>query len=147
MEMKIFFLHSRRDYKTEQEKLWLDIIRKYYPEDDIINSSDINDKIEDGDRIKGMKYIEEKYFFPIIDCCDIMIVAPSWGLGRFTVGVVVEMKYARLKGKKVCMIEGGEIKEIDRNDIGKYENDIVYHIPGEEPARIKDLMKSKGFIF
>lgn len=156
MKMKIFFLHSRQDYKTEQEKLWLDNIRKHYPDALIINSSDVNDKIEDSDKIKGMKYIEEKYFFPIIDVSDIMIVTPRnesgrigserIGSRRFTVGVVVEMKYAWLKGKKIKIIEG-EIKEIDKRDIEKYENDIVYEVPGDEPVRIKDLMRSKGFSY
>lgn len=145
MKMKIFFLHAKSDYKTKQEKLWLDNIRKYYPEADIINSSDINDKIDNNDRSKGMKHIEEKYFFPMIDISDIIIVAPSWKSKRFTKGVVVEMKYADSKGKKIKMIKDECIEEIE--DIGKYENDIVYHIPGEEPIRIKDWIKSKGFTF
>lgn len=145
MKMKIFFLHSKRDYKTEQEKLWIDIIRKCYPEANIINSSDINDKIDDNDRVNGMKHIEEKYFFPIIDISDIIIVVPSFDLKRFTIGVVVEMKYAMLKGKTIKLIDGQHIKEID--NIEKYEKDVAYHIPGEEPIIIGDLIKFKGFKF
>lgn len=61
--MKIFFAHSVYDYGTRQEKLWLDDIREYHPTGEIISANVINDKIDNEDRDKGMKYVEEKYYF------------------------------------------------------------------------------------
>lgn len=143
--MKIFFAHSMRDYGTDKEMLWLDNVSKFYPGAEIINSRDISNIINDNDRMRGLKYVEKKYFFPIIDNCDMIIAAPSWVMKRFTIGVVVEMKYAVSKSKKIKIIENDQIREMD--NIGKYEDMIEYHIPGEDPVRMKDTIKRKGFIF
>lgn len=144
-DKKIFFAHSMHDYGTEKEKLWLENIRKYHHNADIISSNVISDQIDNNDRIKGLKYVEEKYFFPIIDESDIVIAAPSWEMKRFTIGVVIEMKYAISKNKKIQIIEDDQIKEA--YDIRKCEDTIAYHIPGEEPVKIKDLIEIKGFTF
>lgn len=143
--MIIFFAHSMRDYGTDKEIIWLDNISKYYPGAEIINSRDISDTINNDDRKYGLKYVEEKYFFPIIDSCDILIATSSWVMKRFTIGVVVEMKYAKSKNKKIRIIENDKIMEV--GNIGKYEDIVDYHIPGEDPVRMKDTIKRKGFIF
>lgn len=143
--MKIFFAHSVYDYGTDKEALWLDNIKGYCPNAEIINSRDISDIINHDDRKYGLKYVEEKYFFPIIDNCDMVIATSSWNMKRFTIGVVVEMKYAISKNKKIKIIEDDQIKEMD--DMRKYEDTIVFQIPGEGPVRMKDLIENKGFIF
>lgn len=143
--MKIFFTHSMYDYGSDKEMSWLVYLNKFYPGAEIINSRDISDTINDGDRKCGLKYVEEKYFFPLIDNCDLVIAASSWGLKRFTIGVVIEMKYAIMKNKKVKIIENDQIMEMD--NIEKYENVVAFCIPGEEPVIMKELMKSKGFTF
>lgn len=145
--MKIFFAHSVYDYDTEIEILWLDNIKECYPGCEIISANIINNNINDDDREKGLKYVEEKYFFPIIDKSNIVIAASSWKMKRFTVGVVIEMKYAMLMGKIVKIIENDKIRDVDIVDMKNYENIIVYHIPGEDPVTMKELIRHKGFNF
>jgi len=145
--MKIFFAHSVYDYGTEQEKIWLDNIREYYPGGEIISSSTINDKIDNNDRYKGMRHVEEKYFFPLIDNSDVVIIVPSQNVKRFTIGAVIEMKYAFSKDKKIQIIENGKIRDIDESDKRKCEDTVAFHIPGEDPVRMIDLIKDKGFNF
>jgi hypothetical protein len=143
--MKIFFAHSMIDYGSDEEIKWLDNISKCYPGVEIINSRDVSDTINNDDRKHGLKYVEEKYFFPIIDNCDMVIATSSWIRKKFTIGVVVEMKYAMSKNKKIRIIENYEIIEVD--NIEKYEDAVEYHIPGEDPVRMKDTIKRKGFVF
>ncbi len=143
--MKIFFAHSMCDYGSEKEMSWLVFLNKYYPEAEIINSRDISDTINDEDRKCGLKYVEEKYFFPIIDDCDLVIATSSWGMKRFTIGVIIEMKYAIAKNKKVKIIENDQIMEM--SNIEKYENIVAFCVPGEDPVRMKELIESKGFTF
>lgn len=145
--MKIFFAHSVYDYGTEKEMLWLNNIKECYPGHEIISANVINDEISDNDRDKGLKYVEEIYFFPIIDGSDMVIATSSWNAKRFTMGVVIEMKYAISKGKMVKIIENDKIRDIDIIDMKKCEDIVVYHIPGEDPVTMKDLIQSKGFIF
>ncbi len=143
--MKIFFAHSMRDYNTDKELSWLDYINGCYPNAEIINSRDISNTINSNDRKYGLKYMEEKYFFPIIDNCDMVIATSSWTTKKFTIGVVVEMKYAMSKNKKIRIIENDQIREM--GNIEEYEDTVEYHIPGEDPVRMKDTIKRKGFIF
>ena len=145
VEMKIFFAHSIIDYGTDKELSWLVYLNKCYPNAEIINSRDISDTINGEDRKYGLKYMEEKYFFPIIDNCDMVIATSSWNMKRFTIGVVIEMKYAITKNKKVKIIENDQIMEM--GNIEKYENIVAFCVPGEEPVRMKELIESKGFIF
>jgi len=145
VEMKIFFAHSIIDYGTDKELSWLVYLNKCYPNAEIINSRDISDTINGEDRKYGLKYMEEKYFFPIIDNCDMVIATSSWNMKRFTIGVVIEMKYAITKNKKVKIIENDQIMEM--GNIEKYENIVTFCVPGEDPVRMKELIESKGFIF
>lgn len=145
IEMKIFFAHSVYDYGSDIEMSWLNHLNKFYPDAEIINSRDISNRIDDQDRKYGLKYIEEKYFFPIIDDCDLVIATSSFIMKRFTIGVIIEMKYAIAKNKKVKIIENDQIVEM--SNIENYENVVAFCLQGEEPVRMKDLMKSKGFIF
>lgn len=139
--MKIFFAHSMSDYDTPYEEQLLTYINKNFYECEIINPRDINNDINIEDRKKGLRYNEEKHFFPIIDSSDIVIAAPrcnnekGW---QFTIGVVIEIEYALSKNKKVIGIIDGQVVDINCSDVDKYYNNIVWQIPGEDPVTMRD---------
>lgn len=111
--MKIYFAHSICDFNTEYEKLCIELIRKEYPNDDIINTKAMlsrEDKLKLG---KGggkgfMEVVKKLEYF--IDICDIVICAKTWNdiafRGRYTPEVDAEIEYAKKAGKKI--LEFGE---------------------------------------
>lgn len=110
----IFFSHSKEDYGSEYERLCIEKIKSDYPGCIIINPWDIIKSLSKDDKgeLKKLNFwmVEQKYFYPEIDKCDMVIVARCWNhrrwRGRYTPGVIAEMKYAQKIGKKI--LEFGE---------------------------------------
>lgn len=100
--MKIYFGHPKGTYNTEYELNCLEKIKELYPGCEIINPRDIDIEEEDknpkgyADFMKQM----EKYYFPAIDDCDIVMVAKTKS-GKISPGVQKEIPYASGKGKKI----------------------------------------------
>lgn len=105
----IYFAHCTADYNTEYEKLCIDKIKNDYPDSVIINPADISKNI-DAEQDGDFWSIEKNYFFPEIDKSDIVVIVKCWNdrswRGRYTPGVIAEIKYARDLGKKI--LEFGE---------------------------------------
>ncbi len=120
MTIFIFFAHCISDYGSEYERLCIEKIKSDYPDSIIINPADIIKGLSEEDKNnlkKNLKknsanfwVIEQKYFYPEIDRSNIMIVARCWNdrswRGRYTPGVIAEIKYAKKMGKKI--LEFGE---------------------------------------
>lgn len=84
-----------------------------------------NDNIIYGGRWRDWNYLyeaEKKYFFPLIDSCDILVAAEAWNhprRGKYTAKVIVDMEYAIKIGKPVygINIDKWTIKELKKEDI------------------------------
>lgn len=163
--MRTFFGLSMADYGKPFEKKNLGIIENNLGELDILSASEINKRITEEDKKKGFRFIEENYFFKEIDNSDIVIGTYNARSRQFTIGVIVEMEYALMQGKRVYELdlyglEGGDndsdfeefangfnikkenLIELDiQSGIGRHYSDIVYRIPGLETIRIKDRYK------
>lgn len=114
--MNIYFAHYWKDYGSKYEKECEDIIKDIYLGSNIINPKNINEKIGDKPVVFTKEIIQErleKFFFPEIDMCDMVVVAsPSWCLefgedfkGYYSPGVLMEKEYAVNKGKTVVDIQ------------------------------------------
>lgn len=51
------------------------------------------------------------------------------------------------KDKRIQIAESGEIRDIDESDIRICEDTVAFHIPGEDPVKMIDVIKNKGFNF
>jgi len=122
----IFFARSKPDLRTLYESSWIDNIKEAWPNGEIIPFPEIDHEDLEIERKLGILYIERKYFFPLIDDCDIMVCAPAWNKvtrekrGKYTLGVRLEIEYGLELGKKVIgIINGvyGELKIMTLGDI------------------------------
>jgi hypothetical protein len=124
-------------------RTWKEKIVETFSSCSIIDLSEIEKQIvEDGNSVVEGNYkygkewrswedlykLERKYFFSIIDDCDIVIVAESWNhprRGKYTAKTIIEMEYALSKGKKVfgINIEDWKFKEITKEDLVKIKKE------------------------
>lgn len=101
----IYFSHPTSDYTEEFESEHIKKIKEEYIHAKIINPrTDIQIASYDKKKLSGSyeDYIEmmEKYFFPAIDSCDIVVVCASDYL-HYPDGVLKEIQYAKLHDKPV----------------------------------------------
>jgi hypothetical protein len=118
----IYFAHSYVDYDTDYEQFCIDKIKKWcdnnhiYPyhifnPKDVYISEVIHKKsFKRYGEFKHYEYkILKKYFYPLIDESDIVIVAKKNGKNDYSSGVKKEIEYAESINKQVICIE--ELKE------------------------------------
>ncbi len=149
--MKIFFARFQTDFGSEYEKTWIDIINETWPGCEIIkfpHREEIDNWISNN-RIKNPIWEwsiwkeEERFFFPLIDSCDILVAAPIWGggnrknTGKFSLLVDLEIKYALNKGKRVIGLINNEMRDIKKEDLE------VRGISGNFEI-IRNILKGKG---
>lgn len=134
---------SMQDYKNHNYiDNKIEYIEDNFPEYAIIVTAiDINDMIKKEDKNKGLRYIEENYFFPVIIGSDVVIGLNNSITNQFTFGAVIEMEYGIFNNKKVYEYDSTGLTELTKDDIGKHYTDVCWTIPGEEPVRIKDRYK------
>lgn len=126
MKIKIFFGRSYLDYNSQYESDWIKGIKDTWPDSDIIEFP----IIEEADRHKifgkKLRYIEEKYFFPLIRECYLMVCIPLWNYnkenirtkrGKYTEGVRMEIEYGLSLDKKTFGIVEGELKNMSLEDL------------------------------
>lgn len=100
--MKIYFAHPKPTNNTEYELNCLEKIKDLHPGSEIVNPRDIEIEEED-ESPKGYADFMmqmEKYYFPAIDSCDLVIVAKTKN-GKISPGVQKEIPYAHEKGKTI----------------------------------------------
>lgn len=126
--MKIFFGRSLLDYNSQYDVEWIKGIKDAWPDSEIIEFP----IIEEGDKHKiygtKLREIEEKYFFPLIRECDLLVCVPLWNYdkenmrtkrGKYTEGVRMEIEYGLNLGKKTFGIVEGELKNMSLEDLKK----------------------------
>lgn len=101
-----YFAHSVLDYNnTVFEIHCLNRIKKFYPTMNISNPKNIFVTEEYKKKLSGTYYefmsIMEKYYFPEIEKCDILIAFKYSKTGKYTSGVIKEIEYAKSIGKEV----------------------------------------------
>lgn len=106
---KIYFAHSYPDYDTEYEEKYIEKIDKWCKENNIgsywlINPKDIHVARKKGNLL-DLKGDIKKYFYPIIDTCDIVIVLGESDKGTYTICVRAEIEYAYKNHKRIVDIE------------------------------------------
>lgn len=149
--MRIFFALSMVNYDKPFERQNLEKIKNIHGDSyEIISASEINKRILDSDKKKGFRYIEENYFFKEIDKSDIVIGTYNAISRQFTIGVIVEMEYALMKGKRVFEMDLYNVYRSENllelsieSGIGRHYSDIAYKIPDIEVVRIKDKYKDE----
>ena len=94
-EFKIYFAHSMRDYDTEYELMCLNKIKELYPNAYIINPKEIvvNKEDKNPKTYEEFKKQLEKYFYPLIKNCNIIIGAATKN-NKITAGVKKEFGFA-----------------------------------------------------
>uniref|UniRef100_A0A6M3M8R2 Uncharacterized protein n=1 Tax=viral metagenome TaxID=1070528 RepID=A0A6M3M8R2_9ZZZZ len=132
--MKVFFGRSYLDYNSQYEIEWIKGIKDAWPDSEIIEFP----IIEEGDKHKiygaKLREIEEKYFFPLIRECDLLVCVPLWNInysiskgslrtkrGQYTEGVRMEIEYGLNLGKKTFGIVEGELKNLSLEDLKKID--------------------------
>jgi|CXWL01.1.fsa_nt_gi hypothetical protein len=126
--MKVFFGRSYLDYNSQYESDWIKGIKDAWPDSEIIEFPIIEE--DDKHKIFGKKLrdIEEKYFFPLIRKCDLMVCVPLWNYnkenmrtkrGQYTEGVRMEIEYGLNLNKKTFGIVEGELKNLNLEDLKK----------------------------
>lgn len=93
--MKIYFAHGKIYYDTEYELNCLNKIKELYPTAEIINPKDIILDEEDKETKDFGCFMRQmnKYYFPTIKKCDILIVAKNKS-GKLYGGTQKEIIYA-----------------------------------------------------
>jgi hypothetical protein len=153
---KIFFAKAIQDGLGNYIRIWMENITKNFDPCEIIDLSEVYKQINEDEKEisllssskreykiyegewrswEDLYFYEKKYFFPLIDSCDIMVSAEAWNhprRGKYTAKVIVEMEYGLAIGKKVfgINIEDWTFKEITKEDLLKIknekENEIVF---------------------
>lgn len=107
----IYFSHSTYDYNDGFEKLAIEHIKEEFGKDVII----INPRyigMHEGDRKKlsGSYHdfldMMEKYYYVEIGKSDVVVAFKDSKKGKYSNGVLLEIKYARKIGKTVRMVNG-----------------------------------------
>jgi hypothetical protein len=100
--MIIYFAHPKNTYNTEYEFLCLEETRRLHPGKEILNPKNIEILEEDKSPRSYTDYMKQmnKYYFPAIDSCDLLIVAKTRN-GKISPGVQKEISYATGKGIKI----------------------------------------------
>lgn len=98
MDGRIYFGHPKDTYNTEYELNCLKKIKELYPGYEIVNPRDI--PIEEKDK-NPKNYAEfmiqmNKYYFPAIETCNLMIVAKT-RRGKISPGIQKEIPFAKSK--------------------------------------------------
>jgi len=98
--MKVYYSHSMKIYGTKAEKEEMEIIKKNFPNAEIINppSFERNQR----KRKSGMAFCHR-----LIDECDIVVFSRLFGV--VTSGVGDEVNYTLKKNKKVYEIKDGAL--------------------------------------
>lgn len=124
--MSIFFARSFVDFGSEYEKYWKEKIYDKYEGCSIIELP--KDKIPNIPMYGVVLFEWEKEFlFPLVDSCDIIFTIPSENVkymkykGKFSQGVVLEIAYGLLTGKKVIGLINGEIRDVTLEDLEDYK--------------------------
>jgi hypothetical protein len=135
-EKTIFFAKAVQD-GGNYTKVWIEKIINNFPDYSIVNVSEVEKQIIEDEKILSFKifggewidwenlyFFEKKYYFPLIDSCDIVIATEAWNhprRGKYTTKVIVEMEYGLGIGKKVfgINIENWVIREITKDDLIK----------------------------
>jgi len=168
---KGYFSFATTDYNTEYELLCLEKIKELYPNHEIINPKNITIPDEDKEKLKGnyKNFIlkMEKYFFPVIKICDLLIVAKNKN-GKLYGGVQKEIDYAEKNGINIeylniqypnpnretvnCHYCGKQIIKAEDTYIKDNDNiyrDCCYHCNGIDPCfdcEIKECTNNNGNI-
>ena len=98
--IKIYFAHSYSDYGTKYEEKYIEKIDNWCKENNIesywlINPKDIHVERGKAD-ILDLKGDIKRYFYPVIDECDIIIVLGESRKGIYTICVRAEIEYAHI---------------------------------------------------
>ena len=112
--MRVYFAHAVCDKDSAYEGACIEQIKNIFGECEICNPFlDIKLEKEDEKKLKGglVEYLQmmEKYFYPHIRNCDVLIAFRAgrdcgrWK-GQYTDGVVREIRYANEIGVNVIML-------------------------------------------
>ena len=94
--MRIYYAHPMEIYHTPREFKEIEIIKRYYPQAEIINPAHFQDR-------PGALHSNIDFFYNLVDSCDILIYSD---LGGFvTAGVALEVKRALEQGKPVYRLD------------------------------------------
>ncbi|MHC1628138.1 MAG: hypothetical protein ACXQTI_04850 [Candidatus Nezhaarchaeales archaeon] len=103
--MRIYYAHPVEIYHTPREFKEIEIIKRHYPQAEIVNPAYFQDK-------PGALHSNIDFFYSLVDSCDILIYSD---LGGFvTAGVALEVKRALEQGKPVYRLDWrtGELTQI-----------------------------------
>lgn len=102
--MKIYLSHPVSNYGTANEKILIEKIKELYLDAEIINPKYIVINDKDKEYLSGSYYhfieMMEKYFFPEIKKCDLLL-AVKIDSNKYTGGVRLELDYAKKINKEV----------------------------------------------
>lgn len=118
--MKVYFAHSMKDYGSRIEMTCIKLIRKKWPNAEVVNPKDYTPYFGS----------DMELYLEIVSGCD-FLVFKRWN-GYITAGVGKEIKHAWKLGKKVYEIKGSEIVErekgtIPEEDFLSYEETIIMY--------------------
>lgn len=136
--VKIYFAHPKDTYDTEYELLCIERIKKLYPLKEIVNPKDI--EIPDNEK-NPRGYAEfmvqmQKYYFPAIDCCDLLIAAKTRN-GKISGGVRKEIEHATRKGIPIEYLDV-PFPEDNRQIITDDEIDDYYGFPMTQLIKLQE---------
>jgi len=131
-EKSLYFGHSIIFYNKPEEDKALKLIKKKFPEHDIINPNNPLHQKE-ADKFLGKKTGSEmRYFIKVVDNADVGIfLVPKKG---FTWGAGIEALRMLQKGKDVYKVDlkGNKLIKISRKDVGKLSRKHTYQQLGVE---------------
>jgi len=123
--MKIFLARSYVDFGSPYEKQWVEKVNDIWKDCYIIEFPDNIPKIP----MYGTVLFEweKDFLFPLIRDSDIVFAIPSENVkygkykGKFGAGVILEIAYALMIGKKVMGLINGCIRYITLEDLDGYK--------------------------
>lgn len=97
--MMVYMSHSKNDYGSDYiNDVKMRIISVYGNDTVVIDPSKYTEHCVSEDDRGGFFLNMMDIFFPLISDCDVVVVVPDNASGRYTGGVIAEMKYAKRKG-------------------------------------------------
>ncbi len=143
---RIYYAHPMEIYYTPREHKELEIIKKHFPNAEIINPALFQDKT-------GAIHSNMSFFYELIDSCDILVYSDLGGF--ITTGVQMEIKRALERGKPVYrldwrtrqLIRVFEIKDALSLEETQVLTDVMLRLSIDDVELayvVREIMKERG---